>query len=112
MNIIITETFKKDFLKIFKSELFLENFSQNLKNIKSIKLTSPYNKFKLQMWWIHLRWIYIILLQNKYLPIFVVKKSNKKYWNNLLINNKNIYFYKLKYEKSINDIENNNFKIY
>ena len=62
MNIIITETFKKDFLKIFKSKLFIENFTKNLKN--------------------------------------------------LLINNKNISFYKLKYEKNIEDIENNNFKIY
>jgi len=70
MNIIIADTFKKDFLKIFKKE------------------------------------------NNILVPIFIVKKSNKRYWNNLIITNEIQKILEQKYLKNFNGIKNNNFQIY
>ncbi len=48
MNVIITNTFKKDFCKIF-SEKILANFSEKLKNTSCIKLDYPYRKYKITL---------------------------------------------------------------
>jgi hypothetical protein len=48
MEIIITKTFRKDFLKVLKYEAFLDNFTKLLqeKNHTFIDLKHPYKKFK------------------------------------------------------------------
>ena len=111
MNVVITEGFKKSFYGIFNLEKELFQFSNKLKNTKQIKLISPYLKYKMIVSGIHIRWIYVMIINNNLIPIFITKKSNKTYWNNLLIDKKNIDFFKLRYEKSINDIENNKYII-
>lgn len=88
MEILITNNFKKDFLKLLKYEAFLEDFIQLLKekNHKFIDLKYPYKKFKYKIGNISLRSILFMKIENKIIPIFIVKKSNKRLWNNIILN--------------------------
>ena len=111
MIIIITKTFKKDFKKIFLENnlgIFCKQFSLS----KKINLKNPYKKYKIDVSWTAIRWVYIIWFNWIYLPIFIVKKADKKYWMNLILTKELIKILKLKYEKSLKDIENNDFEKY
>lgn len=105
MNIIITDTFKKDFLKIFKLK-DLDLFSQQIQYSKSITLKEPYQKYKFYISGIAIRGVFIVLVQDHYLPIFIVKKSDKNYGNNLILSKELIKILSLKYQKAIEDIKN------
>ncbi len=112
MNIIITKTFKKDFLKILHKKS-LKIFCLKLKKENFFLLEEPYKKFKFDINWTSIRWI-IVLHNDKInlIPLFIIKKSNKKYWMNLILNKEIKKIIILKYDKSINDIENDHFEIY
>ncbi len=111
MNVIITDTFKKDFCKIF-SEKVLKNFSEKLKSTSIINLDYPYKKYKITLENIATRWIYIISINKFFVPIFIVKKSDKKYGSNLIITKEISLILKLKYEKNIENIRNDQFQIF
>ena len=109
MSIIITQTFKKDFIKIFHSFWLIETFSIKLQNTEFYKLKIPYQKFKFYIWWISVRWIVIISHQDNIIPIFIVKKSDKKHWMNLWISNETRAVLSVKYDKMLYDIKNWNY---
>ena len=111
MNIIITKNFRKDFNKIFKDKYIID-FCKNFLYLKEINLDFPYKKYKFNIAWINIRWVYIISIKNIILPIFITKKSDKKYWMNLVTNKDFLKILKLKYQKWLIDFENNEFKIY
>jgi hypothetical protein len=87
MRIIITNSFKKDFLKILQFNSFIDDFILLLKTKKHkfIDLKSPYKKFKYKIWNIHLRSILFYSFENKIIPIFIAKKSDKINWKNLIL---------------------------
>ena len=111
MTIIITKTFKKDFNKIFKDNN-LSIFCKQLSLSKEINLEIPYKKYKINISWITIRWVYVIWINWIYLPIFIVKKSDKKYWMNLILTKELVKILQLKYEKNLEDIEKWDFKKY
>ncbi len=112
MNIIITDTFKKDFLKIFKwkNDIFL--FSKELRKTRFINLKNPFQKYKLTFSWISIRWILLLNIANNCIPLYVVKKSNKKYWMNLVLDKELEKILENKYFKIKEDINNDDFEIY
>ena len=87
MKVIITKSFEKDFLKILKYKTFLVDFSKLLKDksYKFIDLKYPYKKFKYKISNISLRTILLCNLDNNIIPIFIAKKSNKKDWYNIIL---------------------------
>jgi len=112
MNIIITDTFKKDFLSIFKSELLIKWFCDRINSTKLLKLKHPFDKIKFKYVWIDIRWLLFIWIADKLFPIFIIKKSNKKYWNNLVLNYEITKIAEWKLEKVLLDFKNDDFKIY
>jgi len=111
MNIIITRSFKKDFTKIFK-ENDLISFCKNISLWKEINLEHPYKKYKFNISWIAIRGVYVISIKNFLLPIFIIKKFDKKYWMNLVLTKELINILNLKYSKSLDDIENKSYSLY
>ena len=113
MHIIIVKSFKKIFLKIFNSDIDLKKFSNKLKSEKFINLEKPYKKIKFTLSWISIRWI-VVFHNNEIniIPLYIVKKSDKKYWYNLILNKETKYFINLRFKKSIIDMEEWNFEIY
>lgn len=112
MNIIITETFKSEFISIFKSEVLISWFCEKIKWTKFINLNFPFKKIKFKYVWIDIRWIIFIWINDKILPIFIVKKSNKKYWNNLVLNKMIKDISKIKLNNCLSDIDNNNYELH
>ncbi|MDQ7009567.1 MAG: hypothetical protein Q9M94_04730 [Candidatus Gracilibacteria bacterium] len=111
-NIIIAKTFKKDFKKIFKIEADLSKFAIKLRKSKLLNLEKPFTKYKFSFNLIEIRGVLIFETEKFYIPIFVVKKSDKKYGMNLVISNEIKNILEAKYEKIKSDIENDNFQIY
>lgn len=111
MNIIITKNFKKDFNKIFKWSKDIVLFSLKLKKTQIINLDYPFKKYKFSFLNINVRWILIFEINNNYLPIFIVKKSDKKSWMNLIITNSIKKILELNYLKAIENIKNWDFEI-
>ena len=112
MQIIITKSFKKLFFKILKKEQDLKSFCNKLKIEDFINIGIPYQKYKFNISWISIRWVAIIHNnQINIIPLFIIKKSNKKYWMNLILNKEIKDFLNFKYDKAIRDIENDNFEI-
>ena len=111
MNIIITKNFKKDFNKIFKWNKDIASFSLKLKKTQIINLDNPFKKYKFSFLNINVRWILLFEINNNYLPIFIVKKSDKKFWMNLIITNSIKKILELNYLKAIEDIKNWDFEI-
>jgi len=112
MNIVITNTFKKEFISIFKSESLMTGFCEKIKYSKNIRLDFPLDKIKFKYVWIDIRWIIFIWIKDKILPIFIIKKSNKKYWNNLVLNKEIKDISKIKLKNCLLDFENNDYKLY
>ncbi len=112
MNIIITDTFEKEFKNIFKSESLLLTFSKKLKKVERIKLKHPLEKIKFNFSWISIRWIIFIWIGDNLLPIFIVKKSDKRFWNNLILNKEVQILCKNKLKKCLLDFENDKFKLF
>ena len=112
MNIIITGTFLKDFNKIVKQEKHLTLFVNKIKNNNLINLDNNYKKYKINLFWIAIRWIILININKYQIPILIFKKSDKKYWMNLTLDKNITKILEIQYLKIKKDIENNNFIIY
>lgn len=104
---------KKEFYKIFIKKSDLNKFCNKTKIWNFINFKIPYKKYKFTISWISIRWI-IVIHDNRVsvIPIFIIKKSDKTYWNNLIFNKKMDNILNLKYDKAIQDIENNDYKVY
>jgi hypothetical protein len=92
----------------------LDNFTKLLqeKNHTFIDLKHPYKKFKYKIWNISLRSILFMNVKDKIIPIFIAKKTNKKLWNNIILDSN---FEELLYNKLFsinNDIKNWDFVSY
>jgi len=113
MKIIITKTFEKDFYNIFNSYKILDFFVKKIKTTNLISLNNEYKKIKFDLFNQSIRWIVYIENDNLiYVPIFIVKKFDKKYWMNLILTKDLLSILNLKFEKSIIDINSNNYKVY
>lgn len=113
MNLIITKTFLKDFYCIFNSEKILKYFTQKIYKSDLISLNQEYKKFKFDILNQSIRWIiYVENDNNFFIPIFIVKKSDKKYWMNLILTKEILEILDLKMSKSIDDFNSGNYKIY
>ena len=79
MIVIITDSFKKDFLKILKFDSFIDDFVWLLKTKKHkfINLKNPYKKFKYKIWNLHLRSILYFSFENKII-LFLYQKNQIK----------------------------------
>lgn len=86
MKIIITKTFLKDFKEVFYDEKFLFVFLRKLKETKLIFLTDELYKFKFYIKTISVRWVLFVNIDNMFIPILLVKKSDKNIWENLILN--------------------------
>ncbi len=111
MNVIITKSFEKDGIKIFWSVKNWEQFCIQFKKTQKISLKSPFKKFKFSLQGISVRGIYVMTKKQQYIPIFIVKKSDKKYGMNLIITSEILPILENKYRKSLEDIENGEFAI-
>lgn len=113
MKIIITSTFEKDFYNIFNSTKIIDFFIKKIKKNDLIFLSTIYKKFKIQILKQSIRWI--IFTENNqqfYIPIFIVKKSDKKYWMNLILNKEMLDILEIKLQKNIDDFKSNKFNVY
>lgn len=114
MKIFITKTFKNIFLKEFNFNSILLDFIKILseKNHNLIDLKYPYKKFKYNMWNLTIRGIIFCWIENILIPLFIVKKSDKKYWNNLILNWNIEKILEDRLIKTKIDLEDNNFEKY
>ena len=108
MQIIITESFWKDFLKILKFESFLVDFIRTIKNKKHtlIDLKFAYKKFKYRVWGISLRSIFMYKKEDVIIPIIIAKKSDKNLWDNLILETRFNKILDKKGENILLDIKN------
>lgn len=115
MKIILPKTAEKDLFKMLISDKSIEELIEKIKlqNIEKIYLKRPFVKIKVSFFWLTFR----IIWEYKKIDWFLVlilffKKTNKKYWNNLIwskeIESKIINIL----PKIWDDLEKNNFKIY
>lgn len=86
MKIIITKTFLKDFKEVFYDEKFLKVFLKKLNETSLIFLTNELYKFKFYIRTISIRWVIFLNINNYFIPILIVKKSDKNIWENLVLN--------------------------
>jgi hypothetical protein len=89
MDILISNTFIKDFNKIIKLNDWLNSFLLELKKIEKniIKLSNNLFKYKFYVWNLSIRWVLILEISDKniHIPCLIFKKSDKNYWNNLIL---------------------------
>ncbi len=110
--IILTETFKDNFFDIFKHKLFFEEFCRKLsqKSHKLIDLKYPYKKCKFEINYVSVRWIILISKDSDLIPLFVIKKKNKKMWDNLVLDKETMKYIESLLPKILNDIKNYKFE--
>lgn len=87
MKVLISKTVKKDISKIFSSKNSIHLLVKKIKNtnIENIYLKRPFVKIKISFLWINFRIIWEFKKINWILVfILLLKKSNKKYWDNLI----------------------------
>lgn len=109
MNVVVTWTFRKDFIKIFHTDVLIWAFCDKIRNTQLYNLDVPYKKFKISMNGVHVRWILILWEKGNMIPIFLVKKSDKKYGMNLISSQENKKIFSYKYDKIIDDIQSGNY---
>jgi len=113
MKVIITNTFKKDFYNIFNYSKLMIFFIEKIKKTKLINLNTEYKKFKIEILNQSIRWIIYIENQDKYfIPIFIVKKSDKKYWMNLMLTKDVLAILDVKLQKATIDLNFKRYKVY
>jgi len=87
MNIIITKSFLENFKKDFRKYNFsIITLVDELKKEKLITLKIPYFKVKFKLNKISIRWVVLVNHNDFILPIYIVLKKDKKYWENLILN--------------------------
>ena len=115
MKIILPKTVEKDLFKILVSDKSIEWIINKIKtqDIEKIYLKRPFVKIKVSFFWLTLRIIWEYKKNNWILVLILIfKKTDKKYWDNLIwskeIENKIINILPKIWE----DMKNNNFKVY
>jgi len=110
MKIIIIDSFKKDFEKEFKQyHLKTDDLIEIIRNTKFITQTHPFYKIKIKVKQIHLRWI-VFKKDNQIIPIFIVMKKDKKYWENLVLNEYTLKIINHLFKKYSFDLNNKKFE--
>ena len=112
MKIIITKTFLKDFKEVFYDEKFLNIFLKKVNETKLIFLTDELYKFKFYIKTISIRWIIFINIDNIFIPILLVKKSDKNIWENLILNKSIKQIIDTKFWKMWKDLQNMDYEIF
>ena len=115
MKILLPKIVEKDLLKLVLSKKSILILMEKIKkqNIEEIYLKRPFVKIKISIFWLTLRiiWEYRKMSWNLVL-VLIIKKTNKKYWENLIwskeIENKVINIL----PKISDDIKNNKYIIY
>ncbi len=105
MKIIIAASFEKDYKKIFKGKEKLRNFSLQIKRKKLINLEYPFQKYKFVFSWISIRGVISVWIEDYYIPVFIVKKSDKHYGMNLVITWDFLKLLLVRYQKIDRDIK-------
>lgn len=115
MQILLTETLEKDLSKIFSWDNAKIIFLNRLKEINPelIYLKRPYVKIKVSLFSISFRIIWKFQIINWILVlIFVLKKVDKTFWENIIWNKKLESKIDIRLSKINQDIENWNYKLY
>jgi hypothetical protein len=97
MTIIIAKSFDKNFLKIFHKKDY-EEFTRKIQKTELLHLDIPYSN-------ISIRWICFVTSKENIVPIFVVKKSDKLYGMNLIVDGDTLKIFENKYKWVLEDIE-------
>jgi hypothetical protein len=107
MKVILTNTFKKKYLKSFSKYFTQNDFIKFLKDKNHIFvwLHYPYFKIKWYVKMVSIRWILFLLDKNDIIPLMVFLKKDKKYWENVNWNEYKDFIWK-EYDKALIDIEN------
>lgn len=110
MNVIFTDSFLKKFKKDYRKYNFsISELAVKLKKTEYLQLDEPFCKVKLKLNNVAIRWIVLLNINNSVLPVYIVLKTDKKYWNNLIIN-KEVEEILEKLAKEIEiDLKNNNY---
>ena len=89
MIIKISDSFQSTFSKDFKNHnISILDLVESLKKTTYIWLESPIAKVKIYIKWIAIRWLVVIKHKSNgqtIVPLFFVLKSDKKYWDNLIL---------------------------
>jgi hypothetical protein len=114
MKVILTDTFKKKYLKSFYKHFSKEDFVKFLKerNHTFIWLHHPYFKIKWNVKMVGIRWILFLLDSNTIIPLMIFLKEDKMYWENVrwnLIEDDILFEYKQALD-DIRDKENKRFE--
>ncbi|MDP2090129.1 MAG: hypothetical protein Q8K30_00900 [Candidatus Gracilibacteria bacterium] len=111
MKIIITKTFKQDFLDVFYDYRLLNIFIKKLNETKLIRLNQDLFKFKFYIKTISTRGIVFLNINNYYIPILLSKKSDKNIGDNLVLNKYIKHILDTKFEKMGQDLINIDYEI-
>lgn len=88
----IAQSFQKTFEKDFKKhDITIKILVKKLTSIPLIWLRSPFVKIKCYLGWLSVRGVAIKKPKENILlivPIFVVKKTNKQQWDNIILSKK------------------------
>ena len=111
MKIILSNNFIIDFNKEFKKYWVNHlNLISKLKETKMINLKNPYVKIKTYINKISIRWIWIINDKWTLIPVYFVLKSNKKDWENLILDKATLNKINTIFWKYSLDFNNMNYK--
>ena len=106
--------YKKEFDDLIIEENWIVSFLKNLKYDENnfFRLNEQFSKFKFFVLKNNVRWIIYIMWNWVVSPIFIVKKSDKQYWMNLVLTKELKKILELKLEKIERDINNDDFQLY
>ena len=115
MKILLTQTVEKELIKTFSSQKSVDFFIKKIKenNQDTIYIQRPFVKIKVGVFWLSLRvvWEYR-KVWGQLVIILIIKKSDKRYWNNLLWSKEIKQKVCWTLWKIAKDISLNNYKIY
>ncbi len=113
MEVLITKTFKKKYIKKYEKYFKISDFVDILKNKYHtfIELHNPFLKVKNDINFVSFRWIIFTFKENKIVPIFIALKKDKKFWENITWG-KDKDFIKSEFINNLEDIEKGDFEIF
>jgi hypothetical protein len=111
MDVIITKTFWKKYLKDLSKHFSKNEFIRFLKEKSHtfIWLHYPYFKIKWQIRMVSIRWVLFSLEDDSIIPLMIFLKKDKKHWENIRWEDyeNDILF---EYKKALDDIKNKNYE--
>lgn len=114
MKIVITESFEREFYKLFKYSFLINNLVEKLKTKQHtlINLIYPYRKFKYKIFNISIRWVVFVGLENKIVPIYIAKKKDKIRWYNIKVDKDFLKILDSILKNTKTDLRYNKYKVY